>query len=140
MIRKASRVLALGVLGLLALSGSSASAQGWGGMNGLGWGYWGGPLYGFANREYLPYYSLFPPVYYSAPVPRSYGYSPFAYPPGTMTPEVEVVQPAEIINPHVPQSSKGNGIKRAPVEHTTMAPKVIHNPYVQGSQVASTDE
>ena len=34
----------------------------------------------------IPYYALYPPVYYSYPVARPYGYSPFAYPPGTMTP------------------------------------------------------
>src|ERR1700742_789907 len=36
----------------------------------------------------VPYYALHPPVYYSYPVPRTYGYSPFAYPPSVMTPDV----------------------------------------------------
>lgn len=44
----------------------------------------------------LPYFSLFPPVYYSTPVARPYGFSPFALPPG--------VQPAEgIVGPGEPQ-------------------------------------
>jgi len=138
MVRKARQIMALGVFSVLALAGSSASAQSpWGGINGLGWGYWGGPLYGFANRDYLPYYSLFPPVYYSRPVPRTYGYSPFAYPPGTMTPEIQISEPAEIINPHVPQKSS---LTRPELEQTTQAPKVIFNPYVQSPQVASSNE
>ena len=38
-------------------------------------------------NDYIPYYAAHPPVYYSYPVPRPYGFSPYAYPPGTMTPE-----------------------------------------------------
>jgi hypothetical protein len=56
-----------------------------------------------------PYFALHPPVYYSYPVPRSYGYSPFAYPGIVATPEVTEVsapEPEEIINPHVKPSVK----------------------------------
>ena len=40
------------------------------------------PWYTGYSSEYVPYYAMHPPVYYSYPVPRPYGYSPFAYPPG----------------------------------------------------------
>ena len=57
----------------------------------------------------LPYFALHPPVYYSEPVPRTYGYSPFAYPPGVMTPElVGEPQPVTINNPYVPATTPAN--------------------------------
>ena len=70
-----------------------------------GHGAWGGfaPWYTGYTREHIPYYALHPPVYYSYPVPRTYGYSPFAYPPGVMMPEVEM-QPQVIENPYVAPS------------------------------------
>ena len=57
----------------------------------------------------VPYFAAHPPVYYSYPVPRTYGYSPFAYPPYVMTPEVvmEAQRRCEIINPYVPSSQAG---------------------------------
>lgn len=81
-------------------SAASASAQfpcyGGGGFGGYG----GYNVY--TNSDRPPFYAMFPPVYYSYPVPRPYGYSPFAYPPGTMTPEVlGDVAGATITNPHV---------------------------------------
>src|SRR5215475_13181247 len=88
---------------------SSASAQGpycgGGGYCG-GWGVnfpYG--LYGSRVND-VPYFSMFPPVYYSVPVPRTYGWSPFAYPPGTMTPDVVEDVPQQIINPYVPQNKE----------------------------------
>ena len=55
----------------------------------------------------VPYFALHPPVYYSYPVPRTYGYSPFAYPPYVMTPEIVMRSAAaEIINPHVPSTKQ----------------------------------
>ncbi|HZZ72373.1 MAG TPA: hypothetical protein VFE24_08970 [Pirellulales bacterium] len=87
-------------------------------------GYGGYSLY---DSEHVPYFALHPPVYYSFPVPRTYGYSPFAYPPGTMTPEIAPVTPTEIINPYVPQTPK----KGQPVgsKTATAKPKMIYNPY-----------
>jgi hypothetical protein len=102
-------------------------ACGYGGGYGYGLGY----LYG--NLEYhVPYFAAHPPVYYSHPVPRTYGYSPFAYPPGVMTPEiVEESQPLELINPHV-QSSTSEAM---PQDRSTRSqrmpqPLVVMNPYV----------
>lgn len=79
-----------------------------------------------------PYYALHPPVYYSAPIPRTYGYSPFAYPPSVMTPEIVDVEPLELSNPHVPASSitpAGSGDKTTQMNHR-QPPLVLVNPYV----------
>lgn len=73
----------------------------------------------------VPYFALHPPVYYSYPVPRPYGYSPFAYPPGTMTPEIVAPTPVIIQNKFVPQ-------KPAPAktpDQVAQAPRRILNPY-----------
>ncbi len=48
-----------------------------------------GTMYGLGLVPTPPYFALHPPVYYSCPVPRSYGYSPFAYPSCVQTPDVE---------------------------------------------------
>ena len=82
--------------------------------------------------EHVPYYSLYPPVYYSMPVPRTYGFSPFAYPPGYMTPEVDFApEPKTIVNPHAaPSKSSKSKPAEAPLGRTTQAPKTIFNPFV----------
>lgn len=120
---------------------SSGSAQVFSPFN------YGGTLgwpYGFRQFDSIPYYSLFPPVYYSQPVARTYGYSPFAYPPGVMTPEIAApVEPQVIENPYVPQSTgiKPSKIKqsRPPVDRNASVsrPKVVVNPYVTSTQVTS---
>jgi len=77
------------------------------------WGWAGQGWYLFprdSRLEKLPYFALFPPVYYSYPVRRTYGYSPFASLPEYATSEttrVELletrqVEPLLIRNPFVP--------------------------------------
>src|SRR4051812_3723380 len=83
----------------------------------------------------LPYFALHPPVYYSEPVPRTYGYSPFAYPPGVMTPEIACApQPVTINNPYVPTTTPGSAeVKpsdRSAATGTPPEPLVIINPFV----------
>lgn len=112
-----------------------------GGFIGIG----GGGGYGWDIAELyrqlynnLPYFALHPPVYYSEPVPRTYGYSPFAYPPGTMTPDVvgESSQPVTINNPYVPATTPTpapTGIKppdRSASASQAPEPLVIVNPFV----------
>jgi hypothetical protein len=111
---------------------------------GYGWDYGMGWLY--QSLQYnVPYYAAFPPVYYSYPVPRTYGYSPFAYPPGVMTPEVVgQPQPLEIINPHVPSTKSGETAKKADSTAATSRqpePLVIINPYVTtGKSLARSEQ
>jgi hypothetical protein len=83
----------------------------------------------------LPYFALHPPVYYSEPVPRTYGYSPFAYPPGVMTPEiVSEPQPVTINNPYVPTtkpaSTEAKSPDRSAATSAVPEPLVIVNPFV----------
>jgi hypothetical protein len=114
-------------------------AGGYGG--GYGWGAWDiGRLYSVL-ADNVPYYAAFPPVYYSVPVPRTYGYSPFAYPPGVMTPEVvEVAEPLSITNPYFQDTSATAEGDAAPADQTTEAkpaekaapkPLLVINPYVE---------
>jgi hypothetical protein len=123
-------LLILTAVAAAAAWANSAQAQGYGG----GYGGWGG-FYGFNagagpynlydNERVVPHFALYPPVYYSVPIPRTYGWSPFAYPPGMMTPEVATPQPLEIENPQVPQKTSTTTANR-----TARAPLVIDNPFV----------
>jgi hypothetical protein len=95
---------------------------------------WGVPYYRHYGLEHIPFYALHPPVYYSYPVPRPYGYSPFAYPPGTPTPEVSI----EVVKPK-PALFKNPYFDGAPPEPTTTQatrPKLVINPFVEGVEVA----
>lgn len=68
--------------------------------------------------EELPYFAKFPPVYYSHIVPRPYGVSPYAAPPGIVPTEYMVqpmVQPEVIRNPYVEQPSDAP-VEQAPEE------------------------
>lgn len=127
-------ILLLMIAALLAAA-PNASAQC--GNGGWGWGgYDLGYLYGTMAYN-VPHFAAFPPVYYSYPVPRTYGYSPFAYPPGTMTPEIEMgaEQPVTIENPYVPSTQ--NAAKATVDQSASSAkqpqPLVIINPYVAGA-------
>lgn len=100
-----------------------------------GYGYGGGIGWLYQSLQYnVPYYAAFPPVYYSYPVPRTYGYSPFAYPPGVMTPEVVgEVQPLDIVNPYVPSSQQKPVASEQDLRVNSTAqpePLVIVNPFV----------
>jgi hypothetical protein len=133
------RILLLAVLAVAsAASAGRAQAQCGtygGGYGGWGWGYDIGRLYGVLEQN-VPHFAAFPPVYYSYPVPRTYGYSPFAYPPGVMTPEVEMVEPLAITNPYFQGASPVESAEVKPkADQTTAAPapkpRLIVNPYVE---------
>lgn len=124
-------ILGAAVAVLLAAGASSAKAQVFGaGAYGLGFYNYSGNYYGGNYR--IPYYALFPPVYYSYPVARTYGYSPFAYPPGTMTPEApkQEVAPVEYINPLVPQRDAASPDKTA----AAAGPRMYYNPFVKNAR------
>jgi hypothetical protein len=136
------RLFLLAAVTAAAATAGRAQAQGpVAGGCGYGYGgYWGwdiGRLYSVL-AENVPYYAAFPPVYYSYPVPRSYGYSPFAYPPGVMTPEVQVAEPVAITNPFFRGRSEAATVDeaaKAPIDRSTAAPAPkpleIINPYVR---------
>lgn len=125
------KILLASALALLALAPSSASAYwpylGYGGYGGYGngWGFNQATNYVPAP----PYYSIYPPVYYSSQITaRHYGSSPFAWGPG-MQPITYAAQPAPpatpepemIENPFV--SSNKNTNKQVST--------IIENPYVK---------
>jgi hypothetical protein len=114
-------VLACLSLSLLPLCEASAGSPGW-------WPFWGGSVYTSGVRGLPPYFSLYPPVYYSYPVPRTYGYSPFAYPLGTPTPEVTITDenPQIMVNPYVPRSQP-----TSQADKTAGGPQMLVNPFVE---------
>ncbi len=107
-----------------------ATCQG-GGIFGGNFGLLGSP-YALSRIPVPPYFSLHPPVYYSAPVARTYGYSPFAYPGYVRTPEVPVAKPAPkaIKNMHAVPVEKST--KKKTLLNLTMKVDdgVVENPFV----------
>ncbi len=129
-MRNVKLALGCAVLFVLTVAATPAQAQ----------GPWGGYGYGYRSiysMDSIPYFAMHPPVYYSYPVPRTYGYSPFAYPPGVMTPEVSVqVAPAPkmMSNPHVPKASVASPDRTA---SRKVQPQLMINPYVDRAATAS---
>lgn len=115
---------------------------------GYGWAYGVGigGLYNGLDRpsDYrVPYFAAHPPVYYSHPVPRTYGHSPFAYPPHFRTPEFcESVVPLTVTNPYVP-AVEAPVAEEKEADETVAAPKtsdplVIVNPFAVDTSLART--
>lgn len=141
MIARFGLILAL-ALAFSAVEAEQANAQC--GYGGYGYGCGAGHLYGVMAQN-VPHFAAFPPVYYSAPVARTYGYSPFAYPPGTMTPDLpsQPVAAKEISNPFFRASNETESPQAEAVEadkvtqSKVVAPLVVVNPYV-GSEALHT--
>jgi hypothetical protein len=115
---------------LLSLGAAAGNAQAQSPYNCSGYGFWLGYPYDQFRLQNIPFYALYPPVYYSQPVPRTYGYSPFAYPPGFVTPEVEAAAVPEVmVNPHVPSAKPMNA-------SVTVRPLQMTNPHVQQAMAA----
>ena len=106
------------------------------GLPGLyGYGF-SGNLYGLGRIPVPPYFSLHPPVYYSEPVARPYGLSPFAHRSAPL--EVHQAKPTMITNPFVHQAPEAKSTTRKEEEdRVTSRAEVIVNPFVDsGWQVA----
>jgi len=82
-----------------------------------------------------PYFALHPPVYYSAPVPRTYGHSPYAYPGTFRTPEIEAATPAMIENPHA-KTTKANISDKSVQAAPEIRSQMVMNPYVKQTVAA----
>lgn len=122
------KICALGMLLSLGAAAGKAQAQA---PCSPGMAYFLGYPYDQFRLQNIPYYALYPPVYYSQPVPRTYGYSPFAYPPGYMTPDVvEPAAPEVMVNPHVPSAK--------PTKSVAVRPLRMVNPHVQ-QEVAAVE-
>lgn len=126
-----------GILLLGSLSPSSAFAQNGLGLFGGGSGGYGLGFFNYGNglngmNYHIPFYALYPPVYYSQPVARPYGYSPFAYPPGVATPNTPPAA-AQYLNPYVPPKDA----EPKPAVERTAGPRTYLNPFVQQASTAS---
>jgi hypothetical protein len=119
-----TRLILVGValVVVLAYSGT-ASGQDWPSGSQYSSGGWGWPATSYAG-EALPYFSLFPPVYYRYPVARTYGYSPFAYPSGFVTPDSQLPRGANGQNSY---AMSGGG---EPAAQQRRPPLRIDNPFV----------
>lgn len=114
-------VAALAVVAMAtALQCKEATAQG--PFLGGGYGYGSYSIY---STESIPFYWRYSPVYYSIPIPRTYGYSPYAYPPGVRTPEV-IIEPEVTVNPYVPKEQT----PADPSSRVAGGVKRIQNPFV----------
>lgn len=88
----------------------------------------------FYSQAPVPHFALYPPVYYSVPVARTYGYSPFAYPPGVMTPEICLPEVKVV-------PSRGGSTKPASKQPgVAVAPLRLVNPYVAQTDESAPDE
>jgi len=123
MIGRIRFAIGCGTLIAASFCANSASAQIAFGPGGYGLGFFN---YQF-NQPRIPYYALYPPVYYSFPVARPYGFSPFAYPPGIMTPDVAPASAGvEYRNPYVPSKAKPAKSE----DRTASVGRMYLNPYV----------
>ena len=109
----------------------------WGGYEFGGYN-WGFQRYALTNNQMPPYFAMFPPVYYRAPIQAcAFGTSPYAYPPCNCRP---VVEPEVIENPYVKPDAdakplptpKPNVKGKSTSAQRRIEPLVIINPYVQG--------
>jgi hypothetical protein len=104
------------------------------GYGGFGYGQGFAPwLYQSGHIPVPPYFALHPPVYYSQPVPRTYGYSPFAYRSNVRTPEVIDATPAAVItNPYFDKQNTLESKASTGDDDvaTNVTPQEILNPYV----------
>jgi hypothetical protein len=122
--------LVVGAVLLVGTAATTAQAQIGFGPGAYGLGFFN---YGY-NQPRIPYYALYPPVYYSYPVARPYGYSPFAYPPGIMTPEAPHPSVAvEYRNPFVPSREE----PRPSGDRLAAQPRTYYNPFVQARQAGA---
>jgi hypothetical protein len=101
-----------------------------------------GQAYGFSYpgqnlQDRMPHFALFPPVYYSMPVPRTYGYSPFAYPGFVQTPNVSIaIAPQVITNPYV-EPAPSKAVPKSPSKPTPGPRKASTDPRSPNSRLGA---
>ena len=115
-------ILGVGLIGCIDAAASSAHAQFFAPSYGFAGGT--GP-YNLYTQDTPPFYAMYPPVYYSRPVARTYGFSPFAYPPGVPTPQNFASAPQGVQTSEIYDSNAPPG----PADALAAAPLMIENPY-----------
>jgi hypothetical protein len=138
-VRIMVRNVAFGFVAALALAVVPATAQAdWGcGYGGYGYGggfcdyqsMWGNPYVYSQGGSYIPpYFSVYPPVYYSPHIiARPYGHSPYAF-PSTFLPAAPAAKPAIIMNAHV-KAADSKVAEAKPQMIEGIQPQKIDNPY-----------
>ncbi len=111
------RGVLLGAL-LLGLTPGAASAYGY--VHGGSWAGWAAwwPAPSVYTQEHVPYFAKHPPVYYSRPIARPYGYLPYPYVPAATLAQPAAPRPVAVRNPYAS-------------EEATPAPRRIVNPFAQ---------
>ena len=122
------------LVGLACGGVPKAAVAGWACDGGFGTcytRYYAGPYYAVQSdyaQQRRPYFAEFPPVYYSHPVHRPYGLSPYAWPPiyhGPVTRQKRRASPVTIQNPYASDSARVSASRG----RTAGAPLRIANPY-----------
>ena len=117
-------ILGVGLIGCIGAGANSAQAQ----IFAPSYGFAGGTgPYNLYIQDTPPFYAMYPPVYYSRPMARAYGFSPFAYPPGVPTPQNLVSAPQGVQTSEVYDSNAAP----APADAVAQAPLTIENPFVR---------
>jgi hypothetical protein len=85
--------------------------------------------------DYVPYYAMHPPVYYSYHTARTYGESPYPYPPGMASAQQAFSTPSPQIikNEYADEDSSSQAEKTYP----TGQPLRISNPFVEQSDTSA---
>jgi hypothetical protein len=123
-----AKLIFVGLVGMVAF-GIPCDVNGQDGSYGYPYtpGWWGCVWSGNYCSESVPYFALHPPVYYSYRVARTYGYSPFAYPPGVLTPGSEPPRAAMVQNVYVPAAGETPELQQG------RQPLRIDNPFMDQS-------
>jgi hypothetical protein len=136
------RNVVFGIVAALALAAAPATSEaGWGygyggyGCGGYGGGFcdyqslWGNPYVYSQGGSYIPpYFSIYPPVYYSPHIiMRPYGHSPYAF-PSTFLPVAPPANPVVVMNAHV-KNADSKVAESKPQMIEGIQPQKIDNPY-----------
>jgi hypothetical protein len=119
----------------VVLIATSGVCQAWWPYTGSYSGWFPGFFPRSSDLERLPHYAIFPPVYYSHPVPRSYGGSPFASLPEVPVSESSPIQPLLVRNPYV-ASPAGTEVAEP---SSTGGALIVRNPFVGQTAEAPHD-
>ncbi len=120
-----AKLILVGLVGMVAVE-LAGNVNGQDGSYGYPYasGCWGCVWSGNYCSESVPYFALHPPVYYSYRIARTYGYSPFAYPPGVLTPGSEPPRGPMVRNLYATMEGE------MPESPQSQPPLRIDNPFV----------
>jgi hypothetical protein len=116
------------LVGLAAMALCAVSGWAYGQIEAYGWPYvpyWVRPAESVYYTETAPYFALRVPVYYSYRVARTFGYSPYPYPPEVVAPGTYSPRPLSVQNPYAQTEGEEGSEAAQPTP-----PLRIDNPFV----------